>query len=145
MMSPSIPDIPRMNADEIAKRFELELATAILVTAASSADYLGEALRSFVFPGPGLGCYSAFETREGFVEVDRPEQHLLFGAIHEHGTRHALHSPHAVQGTTVKSNGWLDVAWYWDGDGVLAFWHRATGVVVRNEDCKKSRWTWNVD
>lgn len=108
-------------------------------------DLFGETLRNWVFQPDGFGtfgCYSTFKTRPEFQPVD-PETPLGIALLDALGyvDGDTEYWYQGVEGVTLLSDGEIHVAWYWDGDGILAF--MAQGKTARNDDCKKTYgWEW---
>ena len=106
------------------------------------ANQLGEFLRRITFIGYGLGCYDTFEVR---TDANRwtPEQltAALTGQVDPVDLDIFVVSEMA-QGYTYKLGElFIDVLWFWDGDGFLNFTIRRDNAVIRvisNSDCKKS-------
>lgn len=129
------------------------------------ANYLGEAIRSHVFPGEGYGCYENFEvadwlhsTKERKIPLDIAT--LLLGSFAKDEDELAsVCSYRGVWYYRGKLNKplILDVYYYWDGDGVLLFKithppgvNKEEPIILYNSDCKKDyEWqlnpTWHLD
>jgi hypothetical protein len=117
-------------------------------TCRDHADALGEILRAWAFPGDEYGCYSTFDVRPEFVEVSPSERE--FRMIMGRGSYPDSSDYGAIDGDSsiLKSIQWyrhpngIEMGWYWDGDGVLAFYvpeivDDAFNGVISNGDCKK--------
>ena len=80
-----------------------------------------------------IGCYTTFETREGFVEVD-PEQYRA---------RFPEFFPPEGDGTKVTAYESPDLVamWWWDSDGSLLIWPKGEKWAYVNTDCKCD-YTW---
>ena len=117
-------------------------------------NILGETLREACFVpdkyGNDCGGYSTFDLTPDFLRVepmsDRGRAILdvmmaadLFlemdGSLSpkEQYEEYLQDSP----GLQIFSNGDIDVAWYWDGDGTLLFISHELGMAVISNDCKK--------
>lgn len=96
--------------------------------AKASPDTVGEYFREACFTDKGLGCYSNFDVKDNWkpVPITRDVEELL-QLYPEEGLTVCAYKDD-VTGTIA--------AWYWDGDGVLAF-KLPNGRVVINTDCKK--------
>jgi hypothetical protein len=106
-----------------------------------NVNTLGEVLRSYCFMrdehGGDYGCYSTFALRPDFVKVT-PEsergQALLKTFCKTYGSPEEIREELGAE-PNLWSNGEIDLAWHWDGDGTLLF--TVDGVSVINHDCKK--------
>lgn len=137
-----------------------ELASFV---AKMNPDALGETLRGMTFVGEGFGCYENFEVRqdaipwseeerrsfirENLVMLDPNEKNIEFisEVVDE---REITFMAAAGEAYTFTEGGLtVDVFWYWDGDGTLAFRVRngeeVVGFVV-SDDCKKDHKWENV-
>ena len=98
----------------------------------------GEMYRNAVFQEE-YGCYSCFDLQEDFKKVAKTSE------IYQWALRALDLDPRDPDDTDniyymqVWTDGTFDVAWYWDGDGVLAI--RTQGITAVNRDCKKD-YTW---
>lgn len=104
---------------------------------------LGEIIRSCVFEKNGYGCYSTFDTVEGFEDQDPSNIPLEIRTL--------LAGCFAMNTNEIKRMTWrrseklnLDVFWFWDGDGTLVFRLPPYGYIIYNNDCKKD-YTWSDD
>lgn len=154
---PAVGDPDRCGSTAIRETLEgssMSALTEIIAdycqVARDHPDALGEILRAWAFPEKGhYGCYSTFEYRDGFVEtgVTAREFEFIWGR------------PFRPDDTDPNSWGYCDVeeiqnarwfkhsngiemGWFWDGDGTLAFYvpeleDEYHNGVVRNSDCKK--------
>lgn len=100
-------------------------------------NVVGEFLRNEIFDQTnGLGCYASFEFNEGFEETFRGNMSL--GFLYWWGR------PGDVLGDKLKetfiTNGEIEAAWYWDGDGYLLI--KWEDIFVENADCKNTNY-WN--
>lgn len=100
-----------------------------------SADALGELMRKMTFVRP-YGCYSCFDVTQDFAPIDVDEDvfRLLIGhaSSNDEWDVDVFKSAKAFKSTKTGDI----VAWYWDGDGTLAF--NISGRRIRNTDCKHS-------
>jgi len=100
----------------------------------------GELLREYCFtPKHKTGCYSTFDLLPEFIKKQPPDRilYILLGANYKtndylQGMEELIH---------YYTNGAIEVAWYWDGDGTLYF--READKEAINTDCKKDyEWQW---
>lgn len=125
------------------------LLASIIKTALADPVSFGEACRSYVFPNPDLyGAYSTFEVAKGFQEItgdarfENPLTNILWpgltsssaGLLDEGDAEYVRH------GMRLFSDGEIDVAWHWDGDGTLGIRHIPSGTILENSDCKTDDW-----
>lgn len=113
---------------------------------------LGELLRAVTFVGEGCGCYENFNIRSDATKWSE-EQLNAFIAEHLRDDKHPNNEKekfipswdldiirHRVEGYTFTEDGLtVDVFWYWDGDGTLAFQVKKDGKVKHilvHHDCK---------
>lgn len=111
-------------------------------------DALGEILRAWAFPGDGTGCYSNFDVRKDFVEVQAGprEFELLFGRpLDEDEGENSWGWDDRAEMKRIlwyKHPSGIEMGYHWDGDGCLGFFvpelidEYYNGMVV-NHDCKK--------
>lgn len=102
----------------------------ILVKAVNDPVILGELLRAYCFVGEGYGCYSTFDLRDEFKEVEDEIATNLLSFKDEWWGEGEEMSPVSY------TNGDIVVSWLWDGDGTLYF--RYDGNEIINTDCKKA-------
>lgn len=118
------------------------------------ANAVGELLREQTFTGEGLGCYYNFEVRNDARAWDESERQQFFceiGYIDPSDDDQWNDWKEVVAGSQGYSFDFapyqIEVAWYWDGDGVLCFRVWRDGELLRsliNYDCKKPyRWEEN--
>lgn len=103
---------------------------------------LGETLRALTFPGEGYGCYRNFDVREGATGWAEDAQRAFWTWLDHCDPGYVDECVQLGEGYDYLLGGLLvNVAWYWDGDGTLAFgaWSGGARRVVINTDCKKSR------
>lgn len=112
-------------------------------------NILGELLRGECFVpdqyGNDYGCYSTFDLTEDFKPVlpDTDKGRAILDVLikadsylyYEKGDYSTYLQD--VPGITFFSNGAIDIAWYWDGDGTLLFISHELQKAVVNSDCKK--------
>lgn len=104
------------------------------------ANDFGEALRKYCFVGPGYGCYSSFDLRPEFQKKEPTEKVYLalFGRLDSDEWWNFEEEKKRVN---YYSNGTVEVAWYWDGDGSL--WFKEGNREAINHDCKHDyEWKW---
>lgn len=119
---------------------------------------VGELLRSVTFVGEGLGCYSNFDVRDDAVEWPEERRRTFYDVAHNSAGFVDPDEPEwdearqaelelevkGGQSYSFKIDGFdIDVTWYWDGDGVLAYaiWEGPELVrTLLNSDCKKSNY-----
>ena len=109
----------------------------------------GEDLRSQVFVGAGLGCYSNFELNPALLPIPfesamgRQALRWLFDGCDPD------YLQEVIARVKIVASGSMLAAWYWDGDGVLLVGSVRDGVISRaavNDDCKKDYvWQWVED
>jgi hypothetical protein len=110
---------------------------------------IGEILRAWAFPGDGYGCYSTFELRPEFAPVTPTPREFAVLWMRPYDPRDTAPSTMGYcDAEAITEIQWfkhpngIEVGWYWDGDGTLAFVsdeladEHYTGAVV-NGDCKK--------
>lgn len=121
---------------------------------------LGEFLRALTFPGEGFGCYENFEVRPEAEKWEQTKQEdfwfRYFNEFTPEGEARsiAIEISEMGEGYTYRLlddfNIFIDVCWYWDGDGCLDFMVYEIDseidqkIIIRhieNTDCKKNyRW-----
>lgn len=120
---------------------------------------LGELLRAVTFVGKGCGCYENFDLRPDATKWSKEQLNIF---ISEHlRTKYARNEQDqdkdrdegkfipdhiaddwraGAEGYTFNEDGLtIDVIWYWDGDGTLAFRVKQDGKVKHilvHHDCK---------
>jgi hypothetical protein len=122
---------------------------ACLFLAGLSPDVAGELLRELTFVGEGYGCYSTFEVRDGAVQWGEESRRKFWLQLEDPNDDEASERALELAGwgegyTYTLGPVVVNVCWYWDGDGCLAFQVRGPDFerVVENTDCKKS-YGWN--
>lgn len=107
---------------------------------------LGEQLRSLTFPGDQLGCYETFAVRVDATAWPAQQVEQLFAELAYPYDEDCRRAGEDGSGFSWQAAGsvTVDVAWHWDGDGLLLFRLRRGEQVLRvveNDDCKKfGRW-----
>lgn len=113
---------------------------------------LGELLRTVTFRGEGCGCYENFDVRSDAAKWSE-DQLNAFIVTHLRDDEHPNNEEGRfisswdldyirprMEGYTFTEDGLtIDVFWYWDGDGTLAFQVRQDGKVKHilvHHDCK---------
>ena len=102
-------------------------------------NQLGEFLREITFVGEGYGCYEIFDVRKDAREWSEKER-LAF--IKEICPEDEWVFPQS-RGYTYEEGEifFIDVFWYWEGDGDLTFRIRNKDNkiirIINNPDCKK--------
>lgn len=113
---------------------------------------LGEHYRKLMFTGEGVGCYDNFDVNPEFQEltIDTYRQEMDFWMNMGIRGEHLHEILNELGGSSIYFyvNGPTRVyaAWYWDGDGTLAFdIYNINGehIKIINNDCKKN-YTWEV-
>lgn len=106
---------------------------------------IGEALRAWAFPGPGCGCYSNFDVRPDFVPIspEEPENRWIVAGMLGRNDDDEVSAEYMAGATAYRAPNGLVVAWYWEGDGLLAFLMRDQWALT-NSDCKKD-YEWTID
>jgi hypothetical protein len=112
---------------------------------------LGELLREAGFIGEGLGCYYNFDVRADAKEWDSAERQNFYTQIgwidptdpdEWNDWEEVVNKSHGYSFSF--ENVKVEMAWYWDGDGVLAYRVWRDKELLRsiiNSDCKKPyRW-----
>lgn len=105
-----------------------------LDTDALSDNTKGEALRHYVFVDKDEyghwvhGCYSTFETRPGFVEID-PDKYPALKSLIGYEDDPSI-KKYAFEDDKVVC------MWLWDGDGTLLVYIKGEKTVLVNTDCK---------
>lgn len=135
------PKITKISEEHIALDY-------LLLT--TKPEIFGEALREYAFVGEGLGCYSTFELKPEFKEVDKTSQCginmilLLDTFEHSEDTYIATikaDNPEFYDNCKLFSNDKINIGWYWEGDGTLLVMYGDKAAI--NTDCKKiSTWSW---
>ena len=124
----------------------LQRADAVAYALDEQPDLYGEALRRYLFVGPGLGCYANFDLRPEFSALDKATPlgaqvlRILFaGQYPDCDAREVAQVSLYASATEL-------VAWWWDGDGTLLVGELDEGKLTRaavNDDCKKAYgWRW---
>lgn len=126
-----------------------DVAATRIVLASGSTDSVGELLRGLTFVGGGYGCYENFDVRPDAVEWDSAKRRRFWLNLGyseaDHSYDQAAECADMGSGYTWRlGNIQVDVCWYWDGDGTLAF-ILSDGPqpfrILVNNDCKKDyRW-----
>lgn len=106
---------------------------------------LGELLRELTFIGDGYGCYSTFDVRPDARELPHHVARWFFDEGDDEAEWDHLEDED-YSGYVFEQDGLtIEVFWYWDGDGTLAYRiSNAEGAlrIIENNDCKKSsRWS----
>ncbi len=116
------------------------------------ANAIGELLRERAFPGEGFGCYRNFEVAEDAIQWSPAERQEFFEQVGEISPDDEDDEFNEREFIIKASSGYsfalgnlqIEMAWYWDGDGVLFYRIWRDGKLLRtivNSDCKKSyRW-----
>jgi hypothetical protein len=109
-------------------------------------DEKGETLRSLVFDEKLIknkngdyretGCYSTFDTRDGFVEIDPQKYPNIYEKIKPYEDSW-FESSNPIKVTAFESED-IVAMWWWDGDGDLALWIKGEPYFYQNTDCKCS-------
>ncbi len=113
-------------------------------------DTLGEFLRMKCFiPKDKYGCYSTFKLESNFgkIEFNSELGKKLLKFLYDSKTKYESNSDEYLEIYTLEnfiddykpslySNGEINIAWYWDGDGTLLF--NTDEFTIINRDCKKS-------
>lgn len=113
-------------------------------------NFIGEALRDWAFVKHdeySYGCYSTFDLIPEFKPMEFTEREFFFlygrkpdfenNDLYWYDDRDVFKRARWFKNI---DNG-IEVGWYWDGDGTLAFYIPEDNIVVCNGDCKKSN-TW---
>lgn len=118
----------------------------------ANPNLVGELLRGFAFTEE-FGCYSCFEVRGDATRWSASELGDFWRE--EISQQHLTPEEHAEQvaecvllgeGYTFNFDRYsIDMAWYWDGDGILLFsiYDQENKLIrsLSNDDCKKNnRW-----
>lgn len=113
------------------------------------ANALGEFLRAATFVGEGIGCYNSFDLVPEALEFQFKTRRAFWYSTRRndgppYGERldFAREAAELGRGCTYEIDGYrIDMCYYWDGDGILAFKvynpDNACIANIINGDCKK--------
>lgn len=132
----------RQFARMLKNRYAPENIILDYLIATDDPNQLGEYFRNHVaFTNEGFGCYSNFNLTPGFTEITKSNDTNLHTELSVLLTCKSWRGEFQDKIATY-SNGSVDVAWYWDGDGVLLFRvrdrqrHNGKPLILIHPDCK---------
>lgn len=123
-----------------------QVITEYAHTCYNHPNALGEILREWAFIGNGYGCYENFDVREEFIKQPITEREFKFlmsrpSEVDHENTWGFWDEDVFTRGEWYKHPNGIEMGWFWDGDGTLAFFipemadEIYTGILI-NGDCK---------